>query len=101
MTCQCKDPGGCLNIKMLSYQYSDPHVKDKTVTTLTWESHTWERWSLYWDEAQDMSNYAMDLLLPRSSSQNPSVKIWCIFDNMVANNLVMKGTRASAGIAVT
>ena len=21
-------PGGCLNIKMLSYQYLDPHVKD-------------------------------------------------------------------------
>ena len=24
-------PGGCLNIKMSSYQYRDPHVKDKTV----------------------------------------------------------------------
>ena len=24
-------PGGCLNKKMSSYQYSDPHVKDKTV----------------------------------------------------------------------
>ena len=24
-------PGGRLNIKMLSYQYRDPHVKDKTV----------------------------------------------------------------------
>ena len=31
---------GCLNIKMLSYQYRDPHVKVKTVSTalsLTWE----------------------------------------------------------------
>ena len=24
-------PGGCLSIKMASYQYRDPHVKDKTV----------------------------------------------------------------------
>ena len=24
-------PGGCLNIKMSSYQYRNPHVKDKTV----------------------------------------------------------------------
>ena len=35
-------PGGRLNIKMLSYQYRDPHVKDKTVSptvlSLTWES---------------------------------------------------------------
>ena len=34
-------PGGCLNIKMLSYQYRDYHVKDKTVSptvlSLTWE----------------------------------------------------------------
>ena len=35
-------PGGHLNINMLSYQYRDPHVKDKMVTptvlSLTWES---------------------------------------------------------------
>ena len=34
-------PGGRLNIKMSSYQYRDPHVKDKTVSptvlSLTWE----------------------------------------------------------------
>ena len=34
--------GGRLNIKMPSYQYRDPHVKDKTVSqtvlSLTWES---------------------------------------------------------------
>ena len=34
--------GGHLNIKMLSYQYRDSHVKDKTVSptvlSLTWES---------------------------------------------------------------
>ena len=34
--------GGCLNIKMYSYQYRDSHVKDKTVSptilSLTWES---------------------------------------------------------------
>ena len=37
-----KPPGGRLNIKMPSYQYRDPHVKDKTVSptvlSLTWES---------------------------------------------------------------
>ena len=26
------EPGGRLNIKMLSCQYGDPHVKDKTVS---------------------------------------------------------------------
>ena len=34
--------GVCRNIKMPSYQYMDPHVKDKmvspTVLSLTWES---------------------------------------------------------------
>ena len=27
-----RDQGGCLNIKMSSYQYKDAHVKDKTVS---------------------------------------------------------------------
>ena len=46
--------GGPNNIKMSPYQYSDPHVKDKTVLQ-PWEHgnpHTWERRSLYWDEAK-------------------------------------------------
>ena len=45
--------GGHLNIKMsVVLPYRDNHVKDKTVSrSLTWESHTWERRSLYWDEA--------------------------------------------------
>ena len=47
------EPGGRLNIKMPFYKYKDSHVKDKTVLptvlSLTWESHTWERRSLYWD----------------------------------------------------
>ena len=29
-------PGGCLNINMSSYQYGDPHVKDKTVSRLSY-----------------------------------------------------------------
>ena len=29
-------PGGHLNIKMSSYQYRDPHVKDKTVWRLSY-----------------------------------------------------------------
>ena len=36
-----KGPGGLLNIKMSSYQYRDPHVKDQMVLfvlSLTWES---------------------------------------------------------------
>ena len=36
-----KGPGGRLNIKMSSYQYRDPHVKEKTISRplfLTWES---------------------------------------------------------------
>ena len=48
--------GRGLNIKMPSYQYRDSHVKHKTVSpsvlSLTWESHTWERRSLYWDGAR-------------------------------------------------
>ena len=49
-------PGGHLNIKMSSYQYTDPHVKDKTVSRPSYlyhgNHHTWERRSLYWDGAQ-------------------------------------------------
>ena len=29
-------PGGCVSRKMLSYQYRDPHVKDKTVSRLSY-----------------------------------------------------------------
>ena len=43
-------PGGHLNIKMSSYQYRDPMLK--TILSLTWETLTWERWSLFWDRAQ-------------------------------------------------
>ena len=45
---------GRRNIKISSYQYRDPHVKDKTVSrvlSLTWESHTWKWRSLHWDGA--------------------------------------------------
>ena len=31
-----KTPGGCLNMKMLSYQFWDPHVKDTTVSQLSY-----------------------------------------------------------------
>ena len=45
--------GGHLNMKMSSYQYRDPHVKDKTVLRLSYLSHgnphTWERQPVYWD----------------------------------------------------
>ena len=37
-TKHCGHTGGHLDIKMLSYQYRDPHVKDKIVLSLTWES---------------------------------------------------------------
>ena len=40
-----KEPGDRLNIKMSSYQYRNLHGNP----------HTWERRSLYWDEAQDIS----------------------------------------------
>ena len=47
--------GGRLNINMSSYQYRDPHVKDKTVSRPSYlkhgNPHTWKRWSLYWDGA--------------------------------------------------
>ena len=48
--------GSRLNIKPLSYQYMESHVKDKTVSqtvlSLTWKSPYWERRSLYWDGVQ-------------------------------------------------
>ena len=44
---------GCLNIKMSSYQYSDPHVKNKTVSRPSYlkhgNPHPCKRRSLYWD----------------------------------------------------
>ena len=53
-----RGPGGSLNIKMSSYQYSDPHVavdSASTVLCLRWESYTLERRSLYWDGALGVS----------------------------------------------
>ena len=51
--------GGRLNIKMSSYQYRNPNVKDKTVSRPPYlehgNPHTWERRSLYWDRAQSPS----------------------------------------------
>ena len=47
--------GGCLNIKMSSYQYNYSHYKDKTVSRPSnlhnGESVYLERRSLYWDRA--------------------------------------------------
>ena len=45
--------GGRLNIKMLSYQCRDPHVKDKTVSRPSYHvnPHSWKRWSLCWNGA--------------------------------------------------
>ena len=57
--CHEMHSGGRLNIKMLSYQYRDPHVKDKTVSRPSYlyhgNPHTWERQSLYWDGVQLLS----------------------------------------------
>ena len=48
-------PGGRLDLKMPSYQYRDPHGKDKTVSRPSYlqhdNSHTLERRFLYWDGA--------------------------------------------------
>ena len=48
--------GGRFNIKMSSYQYRDPHVKDKTVSrpfySLTWESPYLGKTVLNWDGAK-------------------------------------------------
>ena len=48
--------GGGFNIKMSSYQYRYPHVKDKTVSRPSYlkqeNPHTWARRSSYWDGAQ-------------------------------------------------
>ena len=52
-----QQPGGHLNTKMLSYQYRDPHVKDNTVSWLSYfqhgNPHTCGRQSLYWDGGPD------------------------------------------------
>ena len=72
-----------LNIKMPSYQYMYPHVKDKTVLSLTQEFPHMERRSLYWDVALDAipapqiwSHYASSTLatnLRKNSMQVSSV----------------------------
>ena len=65
---------GHLNIKISSYQYRDPHVKDKT----------WERQSLYWDRS----------LVPLPKAAVP----WCI-RQLVYNPAVNveADTRSQAG----
>ena len=62
--------GGRLNIKMSSCQYRDPHVKDKTVS-LTWEFHTWERWSLSWDRALSVVESIITVSFPRNTLKHP------------------------------
>ena len=49
ITCSAMDPGGHLNIKMLSYQNRDFHYKDRltTVLSLWWNSPHLERTALY------------------------------------------------------
>ena len=49
ITCSAMDPGGHLNIKMLSYQNRDFHYKDSltTVLSLWWNSPHLERTALY------------------------------------------------------
>ena len=60
-------PGGRLNIKMSSYQYGDPHVKDKTVVRPSYlkhgNPHTWERRSLYWDRTLEYNESPQFLVL--------------------------------------
>ena len=55
LPCYIASSWGSLNIKMLSHQDRDPHVKDKTVSvlSLTWESpNLGKKKFLYWDGAQ-------------------------------------------------
>ena len=56
-----KRSGGGLNIKMSSYQYRDPHVKDKTVSptvlSLTWESPYLEKTVFILRRGPDGWNY--------------------------------------------
>ena len=45
--------GGCLSIKMSSYQHRDPHVEDKMVSRLSYlqhgNPHIWKDGLFYWD----------------------------------------------------
>ena len=52
-----KQAGGSLNIKMSSNQYRDPHIKDKTVLSLTWESP-------YLEKTVIILRWGPDFLLP-------------------------------------
>ena len=58
---------GRLNIKMSSYQYRDPHVKDKTVSRPSYLSHgdpdTRERRSLYWEGGLDLNRAILECTL--------------------------------------
>ena len=46
LTTEQQRPGGRFNIKMSSYKYRDPHIKD-TMVSRHGNPHTWEIWSLY------------------------------------------------------
>ena len=70
--------GGRLNIRTSSYQYRDPHVKDKTVSRPSYllhgNPHTQKKRSLYWDGAQKSSpsinhpaTYPFILTLPQTT----------------------------------
>ena len=60
---------GRLNIK-ISYQYRDPHLKDKTISRPSYLKHgnayTWERWSFYWDGAQVIHMRKLEGLWPKN-----------------------------------
>ena len=67
-------PGDCLNIKMSSYQYRDPHVKDKTVL---WSSylehgnpHTWK------DCLYIVQGLGPFLINTKSPMQDLSIRYW-------------------------
>ena len=73
-------PGDCLNIKMPSYQYRDPQVKDSfaTILSLTWESPYMEIRSLYWNRAHKfVASFFMQKWKWQTAKHNPMEKENC------------------------
>ena len=64
---------------MSSYQYRDPHVKDKTVSRRSYLSHgnphTWKRQSLYRDWTQGFHTYS---LVVHNNLRSPDRLLWYV-----------------------
>ena len=99
--CNVLSPGGRLDIKM-SFQYRDPHDKDKTVSRPSYlyrgNPHIWERQSLYWNGGPAIpADYILEVVV---IIQFPftSYIIYFEYTFMAVDGLVTQGAMASVAM---